>query len=253
MITRLEAGNPGAFTGPSGNNTWLVDGAAPLLVDAGVGEPSHLDALRRALGARPLARVFVTHAHHDHAAGVPRLREAWPGLQVTGGRDGVSADDGAWIPAGDGRLQIIATPGHSPDHACLWDPEHRMLFGGDLLIEGGTIMIAASSGGSLRTYLESLRRVQSLEPARVYPGHGPVIEDPAALIAQYLSHRESRERQVVDALGARPSSIADLIDVVYPALDGALRGAASETLLAHLRKLEEEHRAREDEGTWSLL
>lgn len=254
MITRLEAGNPGAFTGPSGNNTWLVDGAEPLLVDAGVGDASHIAALRDALGARALSRVFVTHAHHDHAAGVPRLRDAWPGVHVIGGREGGPAEDGAWIAAGDGRMQIVATPGHSPDHVCLWDPERRILFGGDLLVKGGTIMIAASSGGSLRTYLESLRRVQALAPERVYPGHGAVIEDPGALIAQYVAHRETRERQIAGALAARgPSAIADLIDIIYPDLDEALRGAAAETLLAHLRKLEEERRAREDGGSWSLL
>lgn len=253
MIALIPAGNPGAFTGPSGNNTWLVDGAEPLLVDAGVGQASHLAAVRRALGERPLPRLFVTHAHHDHSAGVPHLREAWPGLQVIGGRDGALAEDRAWIQAGDSRLQVVATPGHAPDHACLWDPERRILFGGDLLVEGGTIMIAASSGGSLRTYLESLRKVQALAPERVYPAHGPVIDDPAALISQYLAHRESRERQIVEALAAGPSAIVDLIDVIYPVLDARLRGAAGETLLAHLRKLEDEQRAREEEGTWSLL
>lgn len=252
MIALLPAGNPGAFTGPAGNNTWLVDGAEPLLVDAGVGERSHLDALAAALGGRALARVFLTHAHRDHAAGVPDLRSAWPDARIIGGPDGAPVIDGDWIPAGDGRVQVIATPGHSSDHACLWDAERRLLFAGDLLVSGGTVMIAASSGGSLRQYLDSLARVRALEPARVYPGHGPVTDEPLRLIDQYVAHRMERERQVIDALAKGASTVDALVTAIYPVLADALRGAARETVLAHLRKLEEEQRALERDGAWSL-
>jgi glyoxylase-like metal-dependent hydrolase (beta-lactamase superfamily II) len=252
MITLLPAGNPGAFTGPDGNNTWLVDGAEPLLVDAGVGERSHLDALAAALGGRALARVFLTHAHRDHAAGVPHLRAAWPDARIIGGPDGDLVIDGDWIPAGDGRVQVIATPGHSSDHACLWDAGARLLFAGDLLVSGGTVMIAASSGGSLRQYLDSLARVRALEPARVYPGHGPVIDAPLQLIDQYVAHRMERERQVIDALANGAATLDALVTAIYPSLADALRGAATETVLAHLRKLEDEQRTLEQDGAWSL-
>ena len=250
MITLVPAGNPGAFTGPTGNNTWLVDGAAPLLVDAGVGETSHLAALRAALGGRSLARVFLTHAHPDHAGGVPRLREEWPEVKIVVGAPAV---DGRTIPAGDGILEIVPTPGHSPDHACLWDPASGALFAGDLMLEGGTIMIAASSGGSLREYLTSLARVRALAPARVYPGHGPIIEDAVALIDEYVAHRETRERQIVDLLGRGSSTIDAMVAAIYPGLDPALSGAARETVLAHLVKLEEEGRASAGEEVWRRI
>jgi hydroxyacylglutathione hydrolase len=251
MITLVPAGNPGPFTGPTGNNTWLVDGAEPLLVDAGAGEPSHLDALARALGGRPLARVFVTHGHRDHAAGVPQLRAAWPGLEVIGGSGGAPVSAESWIAAGGGRLQVIATPGHSGDHACLWDPASRALFGGDLLVRVGTVMIAASSGGSLRDYLDSLARVRALDPIRVYPGHGPVIDEPRALIDEYVAHRHAREQQVLETLAQGPSRVDGLVDAIYPELASSLRAAARETVLAHLRKLDDEGRAGERGGVWS--
>lgn len=252
----IPAGNAGPFTGPSGNNTWLIDGARPLLVDAGIGEDAHVAALRAALGGRALATVFVTHAHRDHAAGIPRLRAEFPSARIIAGAgagDGDGAADGAWVEAGDGRAQILATPGHSADHACLWDPDRRALFSGDLLVSGGSVMIAGSSGGSLRQYLDSLARVRALAPARVYPGHGRIIDDPIALIDQYVAHRLDREAQVLSALDRGASTIDGLVRAIYPDLASALESAAADTLLAHLHKLAGEGRVSESGGVWSRI
>lgn len=252
MIHLIPAGNPGPFTGPSGNNTWLIDGAVPLLVDAGVGQDDHVAALRRVLDGRSLAAVFITHAHRDHSAGAPRLRQEFPSVRVIGGHGNEPAEPRGWLSAGDRRVQIVPTPGHSADHACLWDPDRRVMFTGDLLVSGGTVMIAGSSGGDLRAYLASLARVRALEPLTVYPGHGPIIEHPIALIDQYVRHRHEREAQVLAALAHRPSGAAALVDVIYPRLAPALRSAAEQTVLAHLRKLQEEGRAAEHDGIWSI-
>src|SRR5436190_8155334 len=92
MENRLvPAFNPGVLTG-RGNNTWFIDGDEPALVDAGIGEPAHLEAVGAALGGRALARVLVTHGHPDHAGGVPALRRLWPQLTafkwMVGGTEG---------------------------------------------------------------------------------------------------------------------------------------------------------------------
>ena len=103
-------------------------------------------------------------------------------------------------------------------------------------------MIAASDGGSLRAYLASLAAVRALGPARVYPGHGPVIDEPVALIDQYVAHRQEREAQVLRAIEEGAADPAEIVRLVYPALDPALAGAARETVLAHLQKLREDGR-----------
>jgi glyoxylase-like metal-dependent hydrolase (beta-lactamase superfamily II) len=70
-VVGLPAGNPGPLTG-AGNHTWLLPGATPTLVDSGVGEPAHLDAIAAALDTdERLAQVLVTHGHPDHASGAP--------------------------------------------------------------------------------------------------------------------------------------------------------------------------------------
>ncbi|HEX7778710.1 MAG TPA: hypothetical protein VF424_05705, partial [Vicinamibacterales bacterium] len=58
----IHAANPSPLTG-RGNNTWFLDGIVPALIDAGVGAQAHVDAIADALGARPLARVLITHGH----------------------------------------------------------------------------------------------------------------------------------------------------------------------------------------------
>lgn len=229
----MFAGNPGPLTG-SGNNTWLIDGGEPALVDAGIGEASHVDAIARALGDRPLRRVLVTHGHGDHASGIPALRARWPAIEA-GRWPGLA--DGAIVRAGDVTLTVIHTPGHAPDHICFWDGERRELYAGDMVIEGSTVMIPAGRGGNLRDYLASLERLAALGPARVFPGHGPVIEEPVALIREYIEHRRTRDAQVQACLDAGIVDVGAIVARIYPGLAAELRPAARLTVEAHLEKL----------------
>jgi glyoxylase-like metal-dependent hydrolase (beta-lactamase superfamily II) len=245
---RLDAANPGPLTG-QGNNTWLLDGGEPLLVDAGVGHAAHVDAIAAALAGRPLARVVVTHHHPDHASGVPALRARWPAIEVckvpTADDSGIRAlADGDRVTGADVGLEVVHTPGHAPDHICLWAAGARALFTGDMLVKGSTVMIPAGRGGHLGEYLRSLTRLASLGAAIAYPGHGAVIDDPDALIAEYLAHRQLREDQVLACLARGVEDVDAMVETIYPDVSAAVRPAARVTVEAHLEKLREEGRLR---------
>jgi glyoxylase-like metal-dependent hydrolase (beta-lactamase superfamily II) len=245
--------NPSPMTG-AGNNTYLLEGTQPTLIDAGIGAPGHVEALSAALGDRPLARVIVTHGHADHASGVPALSARWPGLEACkfvipddaaspGGSDEhpwSPLTDGQVVSAGDRTLVVVHTPGHARDHVCLWDAGERSLYAGDMVAIGTTIMVPAGRGGGMRAYLQSLQRMQALQPARIYPGHGPVIERPEQVLAEFIEHRLMREAQVRACIDKGTTHPADIVKEIYPGLPAALVPAATATVEAHIEKLRED-------------
>jgi glyoxylase-like metal-dependent hydrolase (beta-lactamase superfamily II) len=232
-----------------------------VLFDAGVGQAEHLEALAAAAAAGP-ALVVVSHAHPDHASGAPAIAARWPTAAFAKvpwpEKDETaitwrSMADGDAVDTAEGPLLVVHTPGHAPDHIALWHGQSRTLFGADLMQLGNTVAIPAGSGGDLAAYLRSLRRVQSLAPARVLPAHGPVIEDAQALIEHYLQHRHHREVQIVTALESGLDSVDAIAARIYTGLTPQLGPLARQSVLAHLIKLEQEGLARRDGERWKLL
>jgi hydroxyacylglutathione hydrolase len=239
----IPAANPGPLTG-TGNNTWLIDGAEPTLVDAGVGGAEHLDAIARALRGRALARVLVTHGHADHASGIPALTARWPSIEVCKWTAGTIRGwrrlyDGTRVRAGNIELVTLHTPGHAEDHACFWHEATRDLFTGDMLIAHTTVMIPEGGGGDLADYLASLERLKALAPARAYPGHGAIIDRPVTLIDEYLAHRALRDRQILACLADGITDVDAIVARIYTGVPAAVLPAARLTVKAHLRKLRE--------------
>jgi len=260
-ILPFHAANPGPFTG-DGNWTYVIPGDDPVLIDAGVGHPSHVNALTAAMPGGP-SHVVITHAHSDHSSGASTLAARWPGARfskypwpaedpevVTGW---TPIGDGARVATGQGNLDVLHTPGHSPDHIALWHAESRTIFVGDLMQLGASVFIPASKGGSLARYLHSLRRILALGPARALPAHGPAIDDPAALIAHYLDHRHQREVQVLTALEAGLSTIDAITARIHSGLTPAMLPMARESVLAHLQKLEHDGLARRSAEQWTVV
>lgn len=247
----------------AGNWTWLIPGRVPTLIDAGVGDPRHLDALEEALGGAPLAQVLVTHGHSDHASGVTTiakrvpaarfLKMRWPERDERWEVPWLSLADGDAIEVGDTSVIAVHTPGHAPDHLCFWHGATRAMFGGDLAIAGTTVFIPAAPHGDLAAYLASLERALALNPARIFPGHGPVIEDPATLVRGYIAHRRERESQVIDALRLGDTRPEAIVARIYVELRAGLVARARETVTAHLQKLERDGRVRRAGEAWHII
>ena len=241
----------------------MISGELQTLLDAGIGKAEHLRGVADALGSASLGQVLVTHAHPDHADGCDPIATRWPDAVFRKmpwpEQDRLQSvacspiADGELVDAGDGALRVVHTPGHAPDHLCFYDESSGILFSADLVVPGSSVVIPASRGGSLSQYLASLRRVLALAPARMLPAHGGAIEDPAAILNQYLEHRQRREDQIVAALCDGVRREEAIVDRLYESLDPRLRRLALESVVAHLIKLREDGRARSDGDVWELV
>lgn len=260
-IRRLTAPNPGMMTGP-GTNCYLVGTDEVTVVDPGPDDAGHIEAIVAAGGGH-IRWIALTHTHIDHWPATPGLARC-TGAQVAAfdARDGLeqvdrNLADGTTVGDGDARLVAIHTPGHASNHVCLWDEERRILFTGDHVMSGSTVVIAPPDG-DMGAYMASLEKVRALGPAALAPAHGPLLTEPDAYLDGYLRHRLDREAQVDEALAAVGPGGADteaLVAVIYTDVHELLHPVARFSVWAHLRKLAAEgraHAADEDDPdtTW---
>jgi glyoxylase-like metal-dependent hydrolase (beta-lactamase superfamily II) len=249
-VERIRATNASPLT-LTGTNTYLVEEPA-FVVDPGPNDPAHIERVWAAIERRGgLAGIVLTHRHFDHAGAVAALRErsgaaiaAGAESQLRGGFEepaatGLTID--ATLAEDDrfGPFVAIETPGHSPDSISL--RLNGVLFCGDTVLGEGSVFIAPG-GGALVRYLESLRKLETLELSALCPGHGPVVFDPRAKLRDYVEHRLDRERRLLAALARGRRRTQQLLDDAWNDVPGTLRPAAALTLEAHLEKLEQEGR-----------
>jgi glyoxylase-like metal-dependent hydrolase (beta-lactamase superfamily II) len=236
-VLGIRAANPGPFT-LSGTNSWIVGRDPAWLIDPGPALADHVEALRLELEHRGgLGCILLTHDHLDHSEAVPAIRLLFPEARLAAARGEVDQTlAGGEQIAG---LDVVATPGHAPDHLSFI--RDGVAFTGDAVLGEGSVFVAPDPG-ALAGYLRGLERLQELKLDVIAPGHGPPVHDPAARIEQYVSHRRERERRLVDALGRGLRTSDELLDDVWDDAPAVLRPAAAVTLAAHLDKLEEEGR-----------
>ena len=270
LVRRVLAPNPSALTG-RGTNTYLVGARPPFtLVDPG---PADADHLRAVLSAAPeVGAIVVTHTHGDHAPGAVGLAAATgapvcgfgPMLRpsIEGNDDSFRADrllvDGDAVDGVDHRLVALHTPGHASNHLCflLEDRGERLLFTGDHVMQGSTVVIAPLDG-DMAEYLAQLERIRSLGADRILPGHGDPIEDPAGHLGDLLGHRAARAAKVLAALasaGPAGATCRQLVEVAYDDVPAALHPVAVYSTWAILRSSPAATSDRPDvvEATWRL-
>jgi glyoxylase-like metal-dependent hydrolase (beta-lactamase superfamily II) len=287
-VIRVLGLNPNKYT-LQGTNTYLVGtGKRRVLIDTGEADrPDYLELLHSTLqqAKTTISEILITHWHLDHTGGLPGVLGLLEGADTSATvskmplpptsyspqsstprpnlwlekleqvlpDNHTHLSDGTQIAVEGATLVVMATPGHTPDHMCLWLEEENAVFTGDCVLGQGSARFE-----SLVPYMKSLRRLQALSPSILYPGHGPVVEDAVTVIQQYIVHRDRREAQVLahmEATGS-PCLLQTFIDHLYPDLHPELLSGAQRNILNHLHKLEEEERIRRvpsgDEIKWTL-
>jgi glyoxylase-like metal-dependent hydrolase (beta-lactamase superfamily II)/8-oxo-dGTP pyrophosphatase MutT (NUDIX family) len=261
-VTRVIAPNPGMMTGP-GTNTYLVGTEELAVIDPGPALDAHVQAVLAA-GAGRIRWVLCTHTHLDHSPAAAAIKTA-TGAVVLGrpspphpGQDHAFAPDrvlghGDRFMFGGLSLRALHTPGHASNHLCYLLENTRMLFTGDHVMQGSTVVINPPDG-DMRDYLASLEMLLAEDVLILAPGHGYLIGEPYREAKRLIRHRLAREQKVVWALERLGAADDDtLVAEVYDDVSPRLHGIARRSLRAHLEKLAAEGRARAADGRWALI
>jgi glyoxylase-like metal-dependent hydrolase (beta-lactamase superfamily II) len=249
LVRRIVAPNAGMMTGP-GTNTYLVGIDEIVVVDPGPDHAEHLDAVAGCGGDR-IRWIVCTHTHPDHSPGAAGLKER-TGAEVLAfdARDDLVidrplADDDA-IEATEFVLRAVHTPGHASNHLCFLLEQERLVFSGDHVMDGSTVVISPPDG-DMAVYLDSLVKLKGLrrKMRTIAPGHGHLIEDPDARIDEYLAHRKEREAQVLGVVReSGPVHVQAIVEALYTDVPAELHPVAARTVWAHLRKLADEGKVK---------
>ena len=261
-VRRITAPNPGFMTGP-GTNTYLLGAGADIaVIDPGPAIDAHLEAVLAVAGAR-IRWILVTHTHHDHSPAAMLLKARTGAVLIgmppppQGNQDQSFRPDR--VPADGERLElagctlrVIGAPGHASNQLCFLLEEEKLLFTGDHVMQGSTVVINPPDG-DMRVYLDSLRRLQGQDIAWFAPGHGFLMDKTEEALERLLIHRLMRENKVLNAVrAAGAATIEQLLPLVYDDVHARLYPVASRSLLAHLNKLRDEGRLNESQQSWSL-
>jgi glyoxylase-like metal-dependent hydrolase (beta-lactamase superfamily II) len=253
-VAMFTAPNPGSKT-LEGTNTFVIGHERSYVVDPGPAIERYQESLASWIRqeGHHVQAILLTHGHPDHAPGAARLAELL-GCAIVGSAE---IEASAYQPVHVDRhfvreerfqtdgdtVDVVETPGHSSDHVAFWLRAARILFAGDTILGRGTSLVAPPEG-DMTLYMQTLQHMQELRPRLIAPGHGPLIRDPAAKLAEYISHRLERERQIMDLLEANSSEPREIVAVLYEDVDSRLHDLALGSVMAHLQKLEREGRVR---------
>jgi glyoxylase-like metal-dependent hydrolase (beta-lactamase superfamily II) len=261
-IRHFTANNPGYMT-LKGTNQYVVGREGGVLViDVALSADSNLDGIieqTEAMGARKIDKILLTHIHSDHCGGALALKKR------TGAKIGIHRSRAGYLGGEDfqygegdriefscGELHVLHTPGHESGHCCFYEPGDQVLFSGDHILGFGTSVIRPPDG-DMTDYLRSLERLLGFKISLILPGHGPLVGKPEAKIKEYIEHRLMREKQVIEALRKGRESIGAITEMIYVEVSGPLKNVAEFSVQAHLIKLIQEGRVKNDDGRYRFL
>jgi glyoxylase-like metal-dependent hydrolase (beta-lactamase superfamily II)/8-oxo-dGTP pyrophosphatase MutT (NUDIX family) len=264
-LWRVTAPNAGPMTGP-GTNSYLL-GAAPhfTVIDPGPRDAAHVQALQDAAAAAGgrIVCILATHTHRDHSPAAAPLAAAtgavvWgrlathPAWQDDSFAPSHQPVHGETIAVAPGiTLRVLHTPGHASNHLCFLWTEQRLLFTGDHVMQGSTVVINPPDG-DMAAYLASLQALLQEDLQWLAPGHGFLVDQPHAVLRKLISHRLGREAKVLRVLReAGRAPLADLLPRAYDDVNPALHPVAARSLRAHLLKLQHDGVADESDGLWA--
>jgi len=261
-VRRITAPNPGFMTGPGTNSYLLGAGGDIAVIDPGPDIDAHIEALLAAAGTR-IRWILVTHTHKDHSPAAALLK-ARTGATLMGmppppfeNQDQSFHPDrvlrhGERIELAGCVLRVIHAPGHASNQLCFLLEQEKLLFTGDHVMQGSTVVINPPDG-DMRVYLESLRQLQSEDIAWFAPGHGFLMDKTQEVLERLVIHRLARENKVLNALRQAGTATLDaLVPVVYDDVQPRVFPVASRSLLAHLIKLKADGRVAEKQAQWSM-
>lgn len=251
LVRCLTAPNSNPMTGP-GTNSYLVGLDQLALIDPGPIIDSHIKQLLEYVGDS-LAWILVTHTHPDHSPAARILADktgaeligcAMPddGHQDRTFRPVKNLQHGDILKTDNFSLEAIHTPGHVANQFCFLLQEEGILFSGDHIMQGSSVVIIPPSG-DMSEYIESTRKLLPYPIKSIAPGHGNLLTSPSTVLDTVIRHRLMREDKVVRALlRMGESSLDTLLPEVYRDVDKSLLGMAKMSLWAHLLKLEKDKR-----------
>ena len=248
LVRRITAGNPGMFTGP-GTNTYLIGDEEVTVIDPGPALHEHIEVIIQA--SANIKQILLTHTHPDHSPGT-RLLQDNIGVPVFALITESSKDqditftperiliDGEIIANEYYSIEVIHTPGHASNHLCYLLKDEKLLFTGDHIMDGSTVVIA-SPDGSMQDYIDSLAKLKEYDLNKIAPGHGELIDEPYAVVDWIIKHRFERESKVIDVLKQHNSGdLNTLVKDIYSDVDAMLHPVAKWSLESHLVKLMDE-------------